>query len=389
MSLRLIREFIKLESSAGIVLFATALLAMIIDNSPFSLYYQSFFHLNVSFSIGQFTLEKPVLHWINDGLMSLFFLLVGLEIKREMIEGELNSFSKMVLPLIAAIGGMLIPSLVYLYINWGDSVALRGWAIPTATDTAFSLAILTLLGNRIPVNLKIFLTALAIFDDIGAIVVMAIFYTTHISVLLLFCVMVLVSILMLFNHYNVRQLFAYFIVGGLLWLCVLKSGVHATMAGIILALTIPMKSTDKDKSPLHKLEHHLHPWVAFCILPIFAFANAGVSFAGITWHHVFQPIPMGIAFGLFFGKQIGIWLATMLGVRLGMSPLPRDVTPLGLYGMSLIAGVGFTMSLFIGALAFHSITVYAAFVRMGVILGSMLSGMLGYWVLRWAYPMNE
>src|SRR3990167_6729570 len=389
MALRLIRQFIKLEASAGVILFLTAALAILVDNSSFSAGYQSFFNLKISFSIGQFKLEKPLLLWVNDGFMALFFLLVGLEIKREMMEGELNSVSKATLPLIAAVGGMVVPSFIYLCLNWHNPHALKGWAIPTATDTAFSLGISYLLGNRIPVSLKIFLTALAIFDDIGAIIVMAVFYTSHVSLLMLLCALMLVCLLLLFNYMNVRQLGAYFIVGVVLWLCVLKSGVHATLAGIILAFTIPIKrARAEDKSPLHLLEHKLHPWVAFGILPLFAFANAGVSFSGLTWEHFFQAIPLGIACGLFFGKQIGIWTTTMLSVRFGISPLPKHLTPLGLYGMSLIAGVGFTMSLFIGTLAFHSVPPYAAYVRMGVIFGSIFSGLLGYWILRVAYRVD-
>ena len=386
MPLRYIREFIKLESSSGIILFAMAAMAMIIDNTTFSSYYEAFFHLPVSVSVGPFKLEKPILHWINDGFMSLFFLLVGLEIKREILEGELNSFSKAILPLIAAVGGMLVPMTIYLLLNWHDSVAMRGWAIPTATDTAFSLAILSLLGKRIPVSVKIFLTALAIFDDIGAIIVMAVFYSSSISWILLLCAFGLIVVLMLLNYYRVGRLFPYLFVGLMLWVCVLESGIHATLAGIILAMTIPI-GTHKhgEKSPLRVLTHQLHPWVAFGILPLFAFANAGVSFFGMTWHHFLSPIPLGIAFGLFLGKQLGIWGATMIAVRCGVSSLPKDITVLGLYGLSLAAGVGFTMSLFIGTLAFHSGLHYAAFVRVGVILGSLFSGFLGYFILKCAY----
>lgn len=386
-SLRLIREFTKLESSAGIILFGTAVLALLIDNTPWAHFYEAFFQMKISFSVGHFKLEKPLLLWVNDGFMSVFFLLVGMEIKREMLQGELNSISKAMFPAIAAVGGMIVPILIYLHMNQYDPVGLTGWAIPTATDTAFALAILSMLGSRIPVTLKIFLTALAIFDDIGAIVVMAIFYSSHVSWALLLCALLLVGLLLLFNYLGVQELPAYLIVGVLLWLCVLKSGVHATLAGIILAAMIPIKNTkDMGRSPLHVLESKLHPWVAFGILPLFAFANAGVSFSGMSWHQLFSPIPLGIACGLFFGKQIGIWVATMLGVRLGISQLPKNVTPFGLYAISLVAGVGFTMSLFIGTLAFHSVPPFAAYVRMGVILGSFFSGLLGYWMLRLAYP---
>ncbi|MCX7120839.1 MAG: Na+/H+ antiporter NhaA [Gammaproteobacteria bacterium] len=386
MAFRFIRQFIKLESSSGIFLFCAALAALIIDNTSFAHFYDSFFHQPISISIAQFKLEKPILHWINDGFMTLFFLLVGLEIKREILEGELNSPAKAMLPLIAAVGGMLIPIAIYLSLNYHDPIAIRGWAIPTATDTAFSLGILTLLGNRIPVSLKIFLTALAIFDDIGAIIVMAIFYSSRISWLLMCCALGLIFILILLNYYRVARLLPYLFVGVILWGCVLKSGVHATLAGIVLAFIIPMR-TEKysEKSPLQTLERKLHPWVAFGILPLFAFANAGFSFSGMGMEHFLSPIPIGIALGLFLGKQMGIWSATMLAVRCGVSPLPKEMTPLGLYGLSLIAGVGFTMSLFIGTLAFHAGLHYAAFVRVGVIFGSLFSGFLGYWVLRRAY----
>lgn len=386
MAIRNIREFMSLEASAGILLFTTALLALFIDNSPLASYYETFFHTPLSVSLGNFKLEKPLLLWINDGFMTIFFLLVGLEIKRELIEGELNTISKVVLPMIAAVGGMAIPAAIYLGINWHDPLALKGWAIPVATDTAFSLAILSLLGKRIPDSLRMFLTALAIFDDIGAIIVMAVFYTARISLLMLLLALLLVCILMLLNCSNVQALGAYSIVGLLLWLCVLQSGVHATLAGIVIAMTIPL-NTKKGavESPLHILEQKLHPWVAFGILPLFAFANAGVSLTGLELQHLVSTIPLAIACGLFFGKQIGIWTATMLGVKCGVSRLPANMTPLGLYGLSLVAGVGFTMSLFIGTLAFHSLAPFAAFVRIGVIIGSFFSGILGYFVLRYAY----
>lgn len=386
MALRSIREFMSLEASAGIILFTTALLALFIDNSPFALYYEAFFHTKLSVSLGAFKLEKPLLLWVNDGFMTIFFLLVGLEIKRELVVGELNSISKAMLPLIAAVGGMAIPAAIYLGLNFHDPHALKGWAIPTATDTAFSLGILSLLGKRIPDSLKIFLTALAIFDDIGAIIIMAVFYTSRISLMMLLCALVLVCILLLLNYWNVQQISVYGFVGILLWLCVLKSGVHATLAGIVIAMTIPIKKAkNSTESPLHILEQKLHPWVAFGILPLFAFANAGVSFNGVAIHHLFAAIPVGIACGLFFGKQIGIWVATMIGVKCGVSKLPANMSPFSLYGLSLVAGVGFTMSLFIGTLAFHSVAPYAAFVRMGVIFGSLFSGFFGYFVLRYAY----
>jgi len=383
--IRFIREFIKLETSAGIILFVTAVLAIVIDNTSLSSGYENFFQTIISFSIGEFQLKKPLLHWINDGFMSVFFLLVGLEIKREILEGELNSLRKAMLPVVTACGGMLVPAVIYIFFNHRDAIALKGWAIPTPTDIAFSLGILSLLGSRIPVNLKIFLTAFAIFDDIGAILVIAAYYTSHISLLMLSLALILIILLILLNRLGVRNLSPYFIVGIILWICVLKSGVHATLAGIILAFTIPLKESGQHSySPLRVLEHKLHPWVAYGILPLFAFANAGVSFSGVAFKDFFSPIPIGIALGLFFGKQLGIWATTMVAVMCRVAPMPRGITPLNLYGVSLISGIGFTMSLFIGGLAFNG--QFAASVRLGVICGSCLSGILGYLVLSSIHP---
>lgn len=380
----MIREFIQLESSGGIVLFAMALLALIIDNSPLHTWYHHLFNTLVMVQFGEFKLAKPFFLWINDGFMAIFFLLVGLEIKREMIEGELNSFSKAILPGIAAVGGMALPALIYVFFNSGDPTAIRGWAIPTATDIAFSLGILALLGSRIPVSLKIFLTALAIFDDIGAIIVIAIFYTAHITVSLLFVALGLIWVLVILNRFKVTHMAPYFIVGVLLWICVLKSGVHATLAGIVLAFAIPLRDPKHpEQSPLRDLEHKLHPWVAFGILPLFAFANAGVSFMGMSMNDFLHPVPLGIALGLFLGKQLGIWGATFAGIKLGLARMPRGASGFSIYGVALIAGVGFTMSLFIGTLAFNQVGGhYPAMVRMGVIVGSLLSGLLGFIVLR-------
>src|SRR3990167_196142 len=315
--------------------------------------------------------------------MTLFFLLVGLEIKREILEGELNSIKKALLPAIAAVGGMLFPAAIYVFFNRHDVIALKGWAIPTATDIAFSLGILSLLGSRIPSSLKTFLMALAIFDDIGAIMIIAFFYTAHIAWLLLLCALVLIVILLLLNYFNIQRLSVYCVVGLLLWMCVLKSGVHATLAGILLAFTIPLKKPkNTTKSPLHLLKHQLHPWVAWCVLPLFAFANAGISFSGMTWQQLLTPVPIGIALGLFLGKQIGIWGSTLIAVRCRVAELQKEITRNHLYGMSLVAGVGFTMSLFIGTLAFDATGSYATLIRMGVIFGSFLSGFIGYCVLR-------
>lgn len=389
MSVRLIRQFIQLESSGGIVLFVAALFAFIIDNTSLAPYYNAIFNTPLQFLAGSFEVKKTLLGLTNDGFMTVFFLLVGLEIKREIVSGELNSISKALLPAIAAIGGMIVPAAFYIAINFHDPVAFKGWAIPTATDTAFSLAVLTLLGSRIPVGLKIFLMALAIFDDIGAIIIMAVFYSSGIAWQLLFFSTLLFLVLILLNYYNIQNIKLYLLVGFLIWVCMLKSGVHATLTGIILAFTIPMThGGDAEQSPLRILEDRLHPWVAFGVLPLFAFANAGVSFTGITWHHFFTPISAGITLGLLLGKQCGIWGATMLAVKSGLSEMPKGITGLGLYGMSLTAGIGFTMSLFIGTLAFHSAGPYAALIRLGVISGSLVSGFLGYLVLRLAYSRS-
>lgn len=383
MPVKTLREFIQLESSGGAVLLIAAILALIIDNSPLSSYYEALFRLPLVIQIGALKISKPLLLWINDGFMAIFFLLVGLEIKREMIEGELNTFSKSILPAIAAIGGMLVPALIYIGFNWSDKMALRGWAIPTATDIAFSLGILAVLGRRVAPSLKIFLTALAIFDDIGAIVIIAIFYTQHISIILLLIATGLLVLLFIFNRLNITHFAPYFLVGIILWICVLKSGVHATLAGIALALAIPMRDVKNHEiSPLRDLEHKLHPWVAFAILPLFAFANAGVSFKGITMKELFGSIPIGIALGLFVGKQIGIWGASMIGIKAGFAKMPKGASGMGIYGVGLVAGVGFTMSLFIGGLAFGAAgSTYSAQVRLGVIIGSFTSGLLGYLIL--------
>lgn len=392
MPLRSLREFIKLESSGGIVLFCAAILALIFDNIPtLHTYYQAFFHLPLTLKLGNVGLEKPLVLWVNDGLMVIFFLLVGLEIKREFLEGELKTFEKAVLPGIAAVGGMVVPAAIYIALNYSDPKAIHGWAIPMATDIAFSLGILALFGKRIPLALKVFLTALAIFDDLGAILIIAIFYTSRISLIMILVAIILLLVLFLLNRFRVTRLTPYFLVGGVLWVCVLKSGVHATLAGIMVAMAIPMRDRGNHrKSPLKELEHKLHPWVAFCVLPLFAFANAGVSFSGLQLQHLVSSIPLGIALGLFIGKQLGVWGCTMLAVRMRLARLPRKVTGLSIYAVSLLAGVGFTMSLFIGSLAFdQSSTLYNAYVRFGVLVGSGLSGILGYLILRRLYDGRD
>ena len=386
---RVIQNFMQLEASGGIALFFMAVLALIIDNSPASIYYHQFFSTTISLQWDDHALTKPVLLWINDGFMVIFFLLVGLEIKRELFEGELNSVAKALLPAIAAAGGMMVPALIYVAFNAGDSEALRGWAIPTATDIAFSLGILSLLGSRIPPSLKIFLMALAIFDDIGAVIVIAIFYTHDISLLSLSLAIVLMGVLLLMNRLRVTSYLPYFIVGIILWVCVLKSGVHATLTGIALAFAIPLRDRVRPNHlPAAELIKSLHPWVAFAILPIFAFANAGISFKGFTFQHFLGPISMGIALGLLIGKQVGIGGAAWLAIKSKIARLPAGASLAGVYGVALLGGVGFTMSLFVGTLAFEygeAVSLHAAMVRSGVLTGSLLSGILGYLLLRNVY----
>lgn len=384
MAIKTLKEFISLESSAGIVLFGAAVLALILDNTPWSVYYRTFFAMPFSIHLGAVGLAKPVQLWVNDGLMTLFFLLVGLEIKRELFEGELNSREKAMLPGFAALGGMVVPALVFLIVNWHHPSNLAGWAIPTATDIAFSLGILSLLGSRVPVTLKIFLTALAIFDDIGAIVIIAIFYTAHISLPMLAVAAVLVVGLVVMNRCRVERRAPYFLVGAVLWFCVLKSGVHATLVGIVLGFVIPLRVQYEKGvySPAKMLEHRLHPWVAFLVLPLFAFANAGVSFSGMQISALWQPLPLGIIAGLFLGKQVGIFGASWLAIKMGLAHMPRYACWRGIYGIALIAGVGFTMSLFIGSLAFGGTQAdHMTYVRLGVLVGSFLSGILGYALL--------
>ncbi len=378
----MIRNFFKLESSAGIILCLTAVLAIILENSIFQSAYGSFLTLHLSISVGEFSLDKPLLLWVNDGLMAIFFLLVGLEIKREVLEGQLSNRSQIILPAIAAFGGIIFPSLIYIFFNYDNSLSMRGWAIPAATDIAFALGILMLLGNRVSDNLKICLLAIAIMDDLAAIVIIAIFYTESLSLISIGLSLLAIIGLALLNIRGVTKLAPYLVLGFFLWVFVLKSGVHATLAGVVLAFFIPIKTKhETEKSPLRTLEHELHPWVAYGILPFFAFANAGISLSGLSIKMLMQPITLGIALGLFFGKQLGVMLMTILGRALKIVTLPTGVSWLQFYGMACLTGVGFTMSLFIGTLAFKDYD-YQIAVRLGVIMGSISSGILGYSVLR-------
>jgi NhaA family Na+:H+ antiporter len=378
-----LRNFMKLEMASGIVLVTAAVVAMIIANSPLNVLYTSLIDLSVEIRVGTFEIAKPLLLWINDGLMAVFFLLVGLELKREFLEGHLSDPSQVTLPAIGAVGGMLVPALIYVWINQGDDVALQGWAIPAATDIAFALAILVLLGNRVPLSLRVLLVSIAIFDDVGAIVIIALFYTNELSLVALAVAVACLPLLFLLNRRGVLEITPYLMIGVIMWAAVLKSGVHATLAGIILAFFIPIRDSTKEPSPLHMLEHDLHTAVAFGVLPVFAFANAGISLAGISWDYLLHPVPLGILMGLFVGKQVGIFLFCWLGILLGLARLPEDLSLRHLYGTALLCGVGFTMSLFIGSLAFENTGVNLLFdERLGIIVGSLLSGACGYLVLR-------
>ncbi|MFN3234815.1 MAG: Na+/H+ antiporter NhaA [Gammaproteobacteria bacterium] len=381
MPVTIIRNFLKLESSSGIILLAAAILALLCNNSPLSHWYDSLLDTNVAFHIGDFVLSKPFLHWVNDGLMAIFFLLVGLELKREFMIGQLHGISRVLLPLICAIGGIIVPAIIYLLVTHGNATEMNGWAIPTATDIAFALGVLSLCGDRVPVSLKIFLTAIAIIDDIGAILIIAIFHTSQLSWLSLGFASTIIILLALMNIIGIRKLPIYVLLGLILWLCVLKSGIHATLAGVVLAFAIPLKTDVHGFSPLCWLEDKLHPWVAYFVMPLFAFANAGLSLKGISFSTFLHPVPLGIILGLFAGKQIGVMLFAWITIKLNIAPMPKNCGWLDIYGIALLCGIGFTMSLFIGGLAFKTLDVYQKQVQLGVLTASILSGVIGYFIL--------
>ena len=388
-----LRDFLKLESAGGIVLMMSAALAMLVANSPLSVYYDLFIETPVEIRVGALQIAKPLLLWVNDGLMAIFFFLVGLELKREFVEGELSEPANVVLPGIGAIGGVAIPVAIYIYFNSGDEAAMQGWAIPAATDIAFALGILSLLGNRVPLTLKVFLVSLAIFDDLGAIIIIAIFYSADLSLQALLTALVCLAVLSLMSWRRVTSVTAYIFVGIIMWVAVLKSGVHATLAGVALAIFIPVRDPQEPaRSPLADLEHDLHQVVAFGVLPLFAFVNAGISFAGMSFADLLHPVSVGIAAGLFAGKQVGIFALCFAAVKLGLARLPDGVNWAGLYGASVLCGVGFTMSLFVGSLAFEHTTLDVEMMvdeRVGILVGSLLSGILGYLVLRLALPSRD
>lgn len=382
------QAFFENEYAGGIVLMLAAASAVILSNSPLNWIYSALLDTPVVIQIGALALDKPLVLWINDGLMAVFFFLVGLELKREILEGRLSSVKQAALPVIAAIGGMVVPALIYVALNFGDAAALGGWAIPAATDIAFAVGVLALLGARVPIALKVLLLALAIIDDLGAIIIIALFYTSDLSLSVLMVAAGGIAALWCLNYRDVTRTGAYVAIGVVIWVCVLKSGVHATLAGVIVALFIPLRSGSGARpSPLERVEHGLSPWVAFLVIPIFAFANAGVSLKNLPDDGLISGIPLGIALGLFLGKQVGIMTFVYAAVRFRLAELPSGVTWSQTYGMAVLAGIGFTMSLFIGTLAFSDPASGAA-VRIGVLAGSMASALLGYVILRSTLPQR-
>lgn len=375
------------ESIGGLLLLLAALCAMTVKNSSFEPLYDALLNTPIEVSVGTFEIAKPLLLWVNDGLMAIFFFLIGLELKREMLEGHLARRSQVILPTVAAVGGMIFPALIYVFFNWQDSVALKGWAIPSATDIAFALGVLSLLGKRVPSVLKIFLLTLAIVDDLGAIMIIALFYTHELSLFSLLVALVVLPVLALMNRIGVTRITPYFLVGMVLWVALLESGVHATLAGVFLALFIPLHGKSGEGSPLRWLERDLHPTVVFAILPMFAFANTGVSLSGLSLEALLSPIPVGIAMGLFLGNQLGVFGFVWLSVRLGFAQLPDGVRWVHMYGVAALCGIGFTMSLFISSLAFHHTDVgFAVDDRLGILLGSLFSALLGYTILYMTLP---
>src|SRR5512139_301684 len=379
--LKPLQDFLRMESAGGRLLMAAACVALLVANSPLAGFYTTLLEMPVSLQFGIAWLSKPLLLWINDGLMAVFFLLVGLELKRELLQGHLSSVRQAVLPAIAAVGGMVVPALIYAAVNRSDPESLRGWAIPVATDIAFALGVLSLFGSRVPTALKALLLSLAIFDDLGAIIVIALFYTESLSLPSLLAAAVLIAALFALNRAGVTRPAAYVLLGIALWIAVLKSGVHATLAGVVLALFIPLRAADGAPSTGSHLEHSLHPWVAFGVLPLFAFANAGVPLQGISLGNVMEHVPLGIALGLFLGKQLGVMGFIWIAVRLRVAALPAELRWSQVYGMAVLTGIGFTMSLFVASLAFPAAP-GGGLDRLGVLLGSLLSGVAGYLLLR-------
>lgn len=384
MPVKSIVKYLKLEAASGVILFVFAVLAIVLDNSPLASFYQQILNAPLELHYLHWTIVGSMLFWINEGMMTIFFLLVSLELKREFLEGELSGANKILLPGVAALGGMVAPALIYLTMTYQHGLAVKGWAVPVATDIAFALGILSLFGKKVPVGLKLFLMALAIVDDMGAILIIAVAYSHQLSYVFLLLSGVVLFGLFLLNIYGVRRLVPYLTLGLVLWFCVLSSGIHATVAGVLLAFAIPLRGKSRnDAQPLTHLEEKLHPWVAFLIMPLFAFANSGVSLHGLTMSVLFSPVSLGIMAGLVIGKQLGVFSAVWLMVRMGWAKLPIGATWFSLYGIALLCGIGFTMSLFLGTLAFQEdAPMYLVKVRLGVLLGSMISGIIGATVLK-------
>jgi NhaA family Na+:H+ antiporter len=387
---RFLKDFIRLESSGGMVMLAATILALLFSNTPLLGYYHNILSLKISLHIGVLSISKSLLLWINDGLMTIFFLSVSLELKREILGGELSSFSRFCFPLYAAIGGIVVPALIYVLFNWGNAAYLSGWAIPTATDIAFSLGVLALLGRSIPLSLKLFLLTLAILDDISGISIIAIFHTSDLSWLSMGLAAAIIFFMIMMNFFRVMNLVAYSLVGLILWCCVLKSGIHATLAGVVLGFMIPIgDKTNVCTSPLMRFEQAINPWVSFLVVPLFAFANAGLTFKNIGGDTFGHPIVLGVFVGLFVGKPVGIMLFAWGAVKLGWAKRSGNCQWLDVYGVALLCGIGFTMSLFIGTLAFKDQTGYISLVQLGVLLASLMSGIFGFAILKWSVKRRE
>lgn len=381
----IIRQFLKLEAASGVLLIIAAVLALIMANTPLQGIYQQFLNIPVAVKISALNIDKPFLLWINDGLMAIFFLVVGLEVKRELIEGSLAGRDKAIFPAVAAVGGMLLPALIYLFFNANDEIARQGWAIPAATDIAFALGIMALLGKRVPTELKVFLLALAIIDDLGVIIIIALFYTKSVSIMSLGLATLSLLILIWMNWRKVENTSAYLVVGIILWVCILKSGIHATLAGVIVGFSIPLKGK-QNNSPSEQLEHLLHPWVAYLILPLFAFANAGLQLGGVTLANLVSSLPVGVALGLLIGKPAGIFLFSWLALKLGVAKLSAKINLKQIFAVSVLCGIGFTMSIFIASLAFEGLDNFSTYARLGILIGSTLAAILGLLLLNCALP---
>ena len=375
------RWFFKLEAASGLILLISAILALIISNSNYSIYYFGYLEKYLFIGFNEIGLKLSILHWINDALMAIFFFFVTLEIKREFLQGELSNIKQALLPMIAAVGGMVVPALIYVVVNLGDTETMNGWAIPSATDIAFSLGVLSLLGKRVPLSLKVFLTALAIIDDLGAILIIAIFYSGDLNIKYLLLMLAAFIILLIINKFNIKKFLPYLIVGIFLWDFTHNSGIHATIAGVLLAMTIPHRKKEKDFSLLIKVEHAISPYVAFGIMPLFAFANAGVSLEGLSFSSLLDKVPLGIVLGLFVGKQLGVFVFSYISIKLKIAQMPSNTSWYNFYGVGILTGIGFTMSLFVGNLAFVENMQYMDGVKIGVLTGSLLSTLAGYFLI--------